>query len=92
MPTEVLEKPATIEDLLHEAARVREMVTEAVEDGVHSAIRALKQGRYAAEDALDDAKHAVKKNPLQAVALVFAAGAVLGALTMCLAMRRRKRA
>jgi ElaB/YqjD/DUF883 family membrane-anchored ribosome-binding protein len=89
MPATLLEKAATLDDVLHEVSRIKTMVSEAVDDSVRSALRAARQGRNAAEDAIDDARHAVKKNPLQAVGVVFVSGALVGALSVWLGMRCR---
>jgi len=87
MPTDVLEMPAAVEEALREVSRIKEIVTEAVEDGVKTAVKAIKQGRYAAEDMIGDAKHTVRKNPFQAMGVVFAAGVLTGALVGWLASR-----
>lgn len=89
MPTDVFEKPATVEDVFREVSKIKSAVTDAVDDGVRSALKAIKQGRHATEDAIDDARHAVKQNPFQAVGLVFAAGVLTGALVTWLGSRRR---
>lgn len=89
MPATLIEKAATLDDVLHEVSRIRTIVSEAVDDSVRSALRAAKQGRIAAEDAIDDARHTVKKNPLQAVGIVFVSGALVGGFTVWLAMRCR---
>jgi ElaB/YqjD/DUF883 family membrane-anchored ribosome-binding protein len=84
-----MEKPATVEDAMHEVSRIKAFVTEAVEDGVRSAVRAIKHGRYAAEDVIEEAKHTVKQQPFQAVGIVFAAGVLTGCLLTWMASRRR---
>jgi ElaB/YqjD/DUF883 family membrane-anchored ribosome-binding protein len=89
MPAEVLEKPATLDDTLREVSRIKSLVTDAVEDGVRSAVRAIKHGRYAAEDVIEDAKYTVKKQPFQAMGIVFAAGVLMGCLLTWIASRRR---
>ena len=89
MAMELLEKQATVEDVLREIAKVRSIVKDAVDDGVRSAMRTLRQGRDAAEDTLDDAKRAVRQNPLEAVGIVFAAGVVAGCLAAWIGVRRR---
>jgi ElaB/YqjD/DUF883 family membrane-anchored ribosome-binding protein len=88
MALDLLEKQATVEEILREISRIKSMVTEAVEDGVQSALRAAKQGRHVAEDAVDDARHAIKRNPLQAAGIVFAAGVVIGGLLTLISVRR----
>jgi ElaB/YqjD/DUF883 family membrane-anchored ribosome-binding protein len=80
-------KAVNVDDVLKEATKWKNMVTEAVEDGVKSALRAVKQGRHRAEDAIDDAKHVVRKNPMEAVGIAFAAGILTGALAAWITAR-----
>ena len=89
MAMELLEKQATVEDVLREVSKIKSIVTDAVDDGVRSALRTVRQGRAAAEDAMDDAKRAVRQNPLEAVGIVFAAGVVAGCLAAWIGIRRR---
>lgn len=93
MTLDKLEKPATMDDVLHEVSRIKTVITDAVDDGVRSALRAIKHGRHAAEDAIDDAiddaRHAVKQKPLEAVGIFFVAGVVTGCLVTWIASRRR---
>jgi len=88
MPADLSEVTATVEDALREVSKMKEMVTEAVEDGVKTAVKAIKQGRYAAEDLIGDARHSVKRNPFQAMGIVFAAGVLTGALVAWFGSRR----
>jgi ElaB/YqjD/DUF883 family membrane-anchored ribosome-binding protein len=88
MPAEILERSATVEDVLREVSKLKSVVSDAVDDGVRSALKAIKQGRHAAEDAIDDARLVVKRNPFQALGIVFAAGMALGGLAMWLGSRR----
>jgi hypothetical protein len=60
MPADILEKPATVEDVAREVSKIRSIVTDAVEGGVRSARQAIKHGRYAAEDVIEEAQHAVE--------------------------------
>jgi ElaB/YqjD/DUF883 family membrane-anchored ribosome-binding protein len=89
MPADVLEKPATVEDVLREVSKIRSIVTDAVEDSVRSANQAIRHGRYAAEDVIEEAKHTVKQRPLQAMGIVFAAGVLAGGLLTWIGFRRR---
>ena len=89
MPIEDVAKQVTMEDIRNEVAKIKATLVEAVDDGIRSALRAVKQGRHAAEDAIDDAKHAVRKNPAQAVGVVFLAGVVAGCLVGWMATRRQ---
>ncbi|HKF50124.1 MAG TPA: hypothetical protein VKB38_22365 [Terracidiphilus sp.] len=86
---DILGKVATVDEVLQEVSRIREVVTEAVEDGFQSAVKAVKQGREAAEDAIADARHAVKRNPFEALGIAFATGVVIGALAVVVGFRRR---
>lgn len=85
---DLLDKPATVDDVLREVSRFRAVVSDAVDDGVRSALRAIKQGRNAADDAIYDARRAVKQNPLQSMGIIFAAGVMAGALAAWLGSRR----
>ncbi len=58
---DLLEKQATVEDILREVSRMKAVVADAVEDGVQSALRAVKQGREVAEDGVQSAVRAVRK-------------------------------
>ena len=89
MLANVLEKPATVENSLHEVSKIGSRVTDALEDGVRSASQAIRHGRYAAEDAIEEAKHTVKQRPLQAMGAVFAAGVLTGTLFTWIGFRRR---
>lgn len=88
MAYDVLEKTATVDDVLREVSRIKTIVTDAVDDGVQSALRAVKQGRDAAEDVLHDARYAIKRNPFQAAGILLAAGIVIGGLVTLIAARR----
>jgi len=89
MPADILEKPATVEDVAREVSKIRSIVTDAVEDGVHSARQAIKHGRHAAEDVIEEAQHAVKQRPLQAMGIAFAAGVLAGGFLAWIGFRRR---
>jgi ElaB/YqjD/DUF883 family membrane-anchored ribosome-binding protein len=89
MLANALEKPATIENSLHEVSKIRSKITDAVEDGVRSASQAIKHGRHAAEDAIAGAKHTVKRRPLQAMGTLFAAGVLAGTVFTWIGFRRR---
>jgi ElaB/YqjD/DUF883 family membrane-anchored ribosome-binding protein len=88
MTSGILEKNATVEDVVREISRLKGVVTEAVEEGVESAVKALKQGRDVAEDAIYEARRTVKQKPLQSMGVVFAAGILAGTLVAWLSTRR----
>jgi hypothetical protein len=83
-----LEKPATVDDILRDISRLKEVVSDGVEDGVRSALRAIRQGRDAADDAIHDARRAVKQNPMQSMGIVFASGVMMGAIFAWFGSRR----
>ena len=97
MQAKVFETPAIAEDVLREASKFGGKVTDAVKesvgamkDGVRTAGEHYQRGRDAAEDLLDDTKRSIKRNPLQSVAIGFAAGFLFGGLIFgSAAMRRR---
>jgi ElaB/YqjD/DUF883 family membrane-anchored ribosome-binding protein len=88
MSSGLLEKQASVDDVLREVSKLKSVVADAVEDGFQAAVKALKQGRNAAEDVIDDARHTVKQKPLQAIGVVFAAGVLAGSLIGWLSTRR----
>ena len=90
MPTSVFDKTAMVEDALREASKFRSTVTDVVKDGVRTANQQIRRGRYAAEDMFEEARHTVKRRPVEAVALMFAAGVLVGGLVACLARPRRR--
>jgi ElaB/YqjD/DUF883 family membrane-anchored ribosome-binding protein len=89
MPADILERPATVEDVAREVSKIRSIVADAVEDGVRSARQAIKHGRYAAEDVIEESQHAVKQRPLQAMGIAFAAGVLAGSFLAWIGFRRR---
>ena len=85
----LLEKQATVEDVIREVSKLKAVVTDAVEEGIESAVKAIRQGRDVAEDALYEARRTVKQKPFQAMGVVFAAGILTGTLVAWLSSRRR---
>ena len=88
MTSSLLEKQASVDDILREVSKLKAVVTDAVEEGVESAVKALKQGRDVAEDAISEARRTVKQKPFQAMGVVFAAGVLTGSLVAWLSSRR----
>jgi len=88
MTSSLLEKQASVDDILREVSKLKAVVTDAVEEGVESAVKALKQGRDVAEDAIYEARRTVKQKPFQAMGVVFAAGVLTGILVAWLSSRR----
>jgi ElaB/YqjD/DUF883 family membrane-anchored ribosome-binding protein len=89
MPSGLLESQATVEDIVREVSRLKDIVVDAVEEGVESAVKAIKKGREAARDSIYDARRTVKQKPFQAMGVVFAAGVLTGSLVAWLSSRRR---
>ena len=88
MALDLMERQPTLEDVVREVSRLKDVVTDAVNDGVKSALRTIKQGRNTAEDVIHDTRHAVRQNPFQAMGIVFAAGVMAGAIASWLGTRR----
>jgi ElaB/YqjD/DUF883 family membrane-anchored ribosome-binding protein len=88
MAVEVLERQTNVDDVLREVSRIKALVVDAVEDGVKTALRTVKQGKDVAEDTIHDARYAIKRNPFQAVGIVFAAGVVIGSLVTLISSHR----
>jgi ElaB/YqjD/DUF883 family membrane-anchored ribosome-binding protein len=88
MSAEILDKVPSVDEVLREVSRIKEVVTDAVEDGVKQAVKAIKDGRESAEDLLHDTKRRVRQKPLEAVGIVFAVGVLTGALLTWAGSRR----
>jgi ElaB/YqjD/DUF883 family membrane-anchored ribosome-binding protein len=89
MPADVLDKPATAEEVRREIPKIRSIVSDAMEDSVRSASRAIRHGCYAAEDLIDQAEHKVKQRPFHAIGMAFAAGMLVGGFLSWIGFRRR---
>ncbi|HEY1575962.1 MAG TPA: hypothetical protein VGF82_02700 [Terracidiphilus sp.] len=87
MPADLLNN-TSVEDVIREVSRLKDVVTEAVQDGVETAVKTIKQGREVAEDAIDDARRRVKQRPFESVGVVFAAGILTGAFLTWISSRR----
>ena len=87
--TSLLEKATpVVEPLLEGGSKVSRLKTEAsraVEDGVTAARRLASRGRAATEELIDDAAYHIQDEPLRSVAMGFATGFAMGALTVWLA-------
>src|SRR6266850_5343703 len=73
-----------------EVSGLKTAASHAVEDAVTEAKRLAKRSRYAAEDLMEDAAHRVKRDPLRSVALGFAIGLGMGALSVWVATRNAR--
>jgi len=83
MVADFLEKSsAIVDDMFHEALKLRTIVSDAVEEEVESAARALKRRRREAEHAVHVARRAIERHPLPATCVVFAAGVLTGTLVV----------
>ena len=78
-----------IDDTTHKATRAASAVADALEDSVLRARRAARDGADAATELLYDTKRRLQRNPLETVALTFAAGIAAGAAIGWM-MKRRK--
>ncbi len=89
MGAEGLKRSATIASTLHDALKVPFLVNDPVQDSLRLARRAVRHGRYAAEDTIEEAEHLIKQKPFQTMALVFAAGVLVGGFLTWFGTRRR---
>jgi len=64
----------------HEARLLKTVAADAVEDAVYAAQRTITRERQRALDVRDELTYRVKREPVKAMALVFGAGTVLGAV------------
>lgn len=87
MPSEVWTN-TSVDDVVREVSRLKEVVTEAVQDGVESAVSAINQGREFAGDTIDSARRRVKQRPFESVGVVFAVGILTGAFLTWISSRR----
>ncbi|HVX38764.1 MAG TPA: hypothetical protein VHB25_04245 [Gemmatimonadaceae bacterium] len=71
--------------------RVREEMADAAERAMRQTKRAIRRGRHQVERGLDEARVRVRNEPGRALAIAFAAGAVVGALTLVSVTRRMRR-
>lgn len=60
--------------------QLKSALSDTIEDNKTAAGRLLKRGRYAVEDGVEETIRTIKRNPVSAVAIAFAAGAVLSLL------------
>lgn len=89
MPSDLLDKAPSIDEVFREVSRIKNTVTQAVEDGFKSAVKAVEQGRRTTEDMIDDGKRMMRRKPVEAAGVIFAAGILTGALLTWISSRRR---
>lgn len=73
---------------IHEAARARFVITEAIEDSIEAARRIGKRGSDAAEELMDDTIQRIKRHPTETVVLAFAAGFFVGGCVSWMTQRK----
>jgi hypothetical protein len=88
MPSDLLEKAPSVDEVIREVSRLKNTVTQAVEDGFKSAVKAVERGRHTTEDMIDDGKRAMRRRPVEAAGVIFAAGLLTGAFLSYIASRR----
>lgn len=77
-----------IDDTAHKASQAASALTDALENSVVAVRRAAKQGSEAAAEFLYDTRKRIQRNPLEAVAVTFAAGVIAGSAISWIARRR----
>jgi ElaB/YqjD/DUF883 family membrane-anchored ribosome-binding protein len=88
MPSDLLEKVPSVDEVLREVSRLSATVTQAVEDGFKTAVKTVEQGRHATEDMISDGKRMMRRKPVESAGVIFAAGMLTGAFITWLACRR----
>jgi ElaB/YqjD/DUF883 family membrane-anchored ribosome-binding protein len=71
---------AVSDDLLEQAADVRERLSQRADEALRQSRRALNKLQDSAEDALDETKVNIRKRPFESVAIAVGAGALIGLL------------
>lgn len=56
------------------------VMTQKLEDGKMAAQRMVRKGQHMIEDCMAETAHEVKRHPMEALAIAFAAGALVGLL------------
>ncbi len=69
-----------IDDTTHKATRAVSAVTDALEDSVIAARRVARDGADAATELLYNTKRRLQRNPIESVAVTFAAGLAAGTM------------
>ena len=75
--------------LAERVSRAKENLVEQAERRLRDVKRMARKGQFALEDRVDDVALQVRRNPGKALAIAFAAGTLLGAVTI-FTMRRRR--
>jgi ElaB/YqjD/DUF883 family membrane-anchored ribosome-binding protein len=78
----------TIDDTTHKASRAASAVVDAMGDSVSTARRAVRDSADAATEILYNTKKRLQRNPLEAVAITFAAGIAAGAVISWILRRK----
>ncbi|MFI5178399.1 MAG: hypothetical protein ACHQO8_07550 [Vicinamibacterales bacterium] len=74
--------------LSHEAQLLKSVAADAIEDGVHAVKRTAKTLQRDALDLRDDLTYRVKREPMKAMAIAFATGALAGLIVAVLLPKR----
>lgn len=77
-------------NLSKEAELLKTLAADAVEDGLQAARQTIEQAKQRAVGARDELAHRVQREPMKAMAVIFASGAVIG-LGLGLLCRRQTR-
>ena len=89
MPSDLLEKAPSIDEVIREVSRIKTTVTQAVEDGFKSAVKAVEQGRQVTGDMIDDGKRMMRRKPIESAGVIFASGILLGVFLTWMSSSRK---
>ena len=89
MAESILEKAdAQVAASIHKLSRATSAMAEAIDDGVDVIKRAVKRSSDAAEELVDDTTQRIKRHPVEATAMTFTLGVIVGGFIGWLISRR----
>jgi len=89
MAESILEKAdAQVAESIHKLSRATSAMAEAIDEGVDTIKRAVKQSSDAAEELMDDTTQRIKRHPVEATAVTFTLGVIVGGFIGWMMSRR----
>jgi ElaB/YqjD/DUF883 family membrane-anchored ribosome-binding protein len=79
MAESTLEKAdVQVAESIHKLSRATSAMAEAIDEGVDVIKRAVKRSGDAAEEVMDDTTQRIKRHPVEAIAVTFTLGVIVG--------------
>ena len=89
MAENILEKAdAQVAESIHKLSRAASSMAEAIDESVGVMKRAIRQSSDAAEELMDDTTQRIKRHPVEATAVTFALGVIVGGFITWIISRR----